>query len=111
MIPSKTLLLVFLACLCVSCQSQKPFGTDELVLNQRISLREVKGRIDHMDADVKKQVVFMSALGNNSLEIVDIKNGKHLYSIRNLNEPQGVVFIPQTNEIMVANGGNGSCQF
>jgi hypothetical protein len=98
-------------CLFDSCHSQKPFGADELILKERISLPGVKGRIDHMDADVEKQLVFVSALGNNSLEIVDIKNGKHLYSIQKLSEPQGVIFIPLTNEIMVASGGNGSCQF
>jgi len=109
---SGTSLPVLLACcLCVSCHSQKPFGTDEFVLKDKIFLPGVKGRIDHMDADAKRQVVFMSALGNNSLEIVDIKNGKHLYSIKKLSEPQGVIFIPPTDEIMVANGGNGSCQF
>ena len=111
MIKSKIFLVMSLACLCVSCNSQKSFGTDELLLKQKISLPDVKGRIDHMDADIKKQVVFMSALGNNSLEIVDIKNGKHLFSIKNLSEPQGVIFVPQTNEIMVANGGDGSCLF
>jgi len=111
MIKSKTFLVISLACHCVSCNSQKPFGTDELLLKQKISLPDVKGRIDHMDADVKKEVVFISALGNNSLEIVDIKNGKHLFSIKKLSEPQGVIFIPQTNEIMIANGGDGSCQF
>lgn len=104
-------LLLSACCVCNSCHSQKSFGTEELTLRQRIPLTDVKGRIDHMDADVKKQVVFMSALGNNSLEIVDIRNGKHLQSIKNLSEPQGVVFIPQTNEIMVANGGDGRCQF
>jgi len=111
MIKSKTFLVISLACHCVSCNSQKPFGTDELLLKQKIPLPGVKGRIDHMDADVKKEVVFISALGNNSLEIVDIKNGKHLFSIKKLSEPQGVIFIPQTNEIMIANGGDGSCQF
>ncbi|HEV8504222.1 MAG TPA: YncE family protein [Chitinophagaceae bacterium] len=104
-------LLLLACCLCNSCHSQKTFGTDELTLRQTIPLANVKGRIDHMDADIKKQVVFMSALGNNSLEIVDIKNGKHLHSIKKLSEPQGVIFIPQTNEIMVANGGDGRCQF
>lgn len=53
----------------------------------------------------------MAALGNNSLEVIDIKNGKLLHSIKDLDEPQGVVYIPQTNEVMVANGGNGSCLF
>jgi hypothetical protein len=94
-----------------SCHSQRPFGEDQLILKQKIVLPNVNGRIDHMDADTKKQVVFMSALGNNSVEIVDIKNGKHLFSIKKLSEPQGVIFVPQTNEIMVANGGDGSCRF
>src|ERR1043166_9983690 len=99
MITSGTFLLVLSAsCFWVSCQSQKTFGADELVIKQTILLPGVKGRIDHMDADVKKQVVFMSALGNNSLEIADIKNGKHLYSVKKLSEPQGVIFIPETNE-------------
>jgi len=104
--------LILLTCfLGVSCHSQKPFGEDQLILKQKIVLPNVEGRIDHMDADTKKQVVFVSALGNNSVEIVDIKNGKHLFSIKKLSEPQGIIFIPQTNEIMVANGGNGRCQF
>ena len=112
MIKSWTFFLFLCACcVCNSCHSQKSFGADELTLRQTIPLADVKGRIDHMDADVKKQVVFMSALGNNSLEIVDIKNGKQVHSIKGLSEPQGVIFIPQTNEIMVANGGNGGCQF
>jgi DNA-binding beta-propeller fold protein YncE len=109
--PETLLVSILACCLCLSCQSQKPFGIDELDFKQRISLPGVRGRIDHMDVDIKKQVVFMSALGNNSLEVVDVKNGKHLFSIKELSEPQGVIFIPQTKEIMVANGGDGSCQF
>ncbi|HEX5111432.1 MAG TPA: hypothetical protein VFV79_01185, partial [Saprospiraceae bacterium] len=111
MITPPTFLVVFACGLCISCQSQKSFGTDELILEKRISLPGVKGRIDHMDADANKQVVFISALGNNSLEIVGIKKATHLSSIKKLSEPQGVIFIPLTNEIMIANGGDGSCQF
>ena len=104
--------LVLLTCFFgVSCHSQKQFGEDQLILKQKIVLPDVEGRIDHMDADTKKQVVFISALGNNSAEIVDLKDGKHLFSIKKLSEPQGVIFIPQTNEIVVANGGDGRCQF
>src|SRR5213592_1316407 len=91
-------LLLFTWFFGASCHSQKPFGEQELILKQTIVLPNVNGRIDHMDADVKGQVVFMSALGNNSVEIVDLKNEKHLFSIKKLSEPQGVIFIPQTNE-------------
>lgn len=94
-----------------ACKGQKPFGTEQLTLQQTISLPDIKGRIDHLDVNLKKGIVYIAALGNNSLEIVDVKNGKLLYSIKGLDEPQGVVYIPQTNEIMVANGGDGKCKF
>jgi DNA-binding beta-propeller fold protein YncE len=109
---SKILFSLLPICIFLSaCQGQKPFGAEQLTLKQSILLPGVKGRIDHMDVNLKEQVVYMSALGNNSLEIVDIKNGKLLHSIKGLDEPQGVGFVSQTNEIMVANGGNGDCKF
>src|SRR5206468_2666060 len=76
-----------------------------------ILLPEVKGRIDHMDINLQSQVLYMAAFGNNSLEVIDLRNQKPLHSISGLNEPQGVAYIRQTNEIMVANGGNGACKF
>src|SRR5215212_4470113 len=111
----KTLkILLSLLAVCVffiACNGQEQFGSGQLILKQNIPLPGVKGRIDHLDVNPKDQVVYMAALGNNSLEVVDIKNGKLLHSIKGLDEPQGVVFIPQTREVMVANGGDGSCKF
>jgi WD40 repeat protein len=71
----------------------------------------IKGRIDHLDINLKEKIVYIAALGNNSLEIVDITKGKILHSITGLNEPQGVAYISQEQEIFVANGGNGDCYF
>jgi outer membrane protein assembly factor BamB len=105
------LLFFFLYTSMLSCNGQKSFGSNELTLQKSISMPDVKGRIDHLDADLKDQVVYMAALGNNSLEVVDLKNGKLLHSIKGLDEPQGVAFVPQTKEIIVANGGNGQCKF
>lgn len=72
---------------------------------------DVKGRIDHMDIDVQDQVVFVAALGNNTVEVVDLKNGKVLYTISGLSEPQGLAYIPKHHELFVANGGTGECIF
>lgn len=94
-----------------SCEGQKTFGEKYLQLSKTIALPNVKGRIDHLDVNIKDQVVYIAALGNNSLEIVDLKNGKIVNSIQGLDEPQGVGYIPQTNEIFVANGGRGDCYF
>ena len=76
-----------------------------------ISLPGVKGRIDHLDINVKKQIVYIAALESNALEVVDIHDGKVLAKISGLDEPQGVCYIPKSMEIFVANGGNGDGYF
>lgn len=77
---------------------------------QTMQLPNVSGRIDHMDIDVNGQRLFVAELENNSLDVLDLKEGKRIKSISGLNEPQGVAFIPDDNQIIVANGGDGTVQ-
>jgi hypothetical protein len=83
--------------------------TPPLRLIQSIPLSGVEGRIDHMAIDLKGQRLFVVALGNNTLEVLDLRAGKHINRIGGLKEPQGVVYIPEFDKIFVANGGDGSC--
>jgi hypothetical protein len=104
--------ILFIVCLSLEgCKGQKAFGIGQLILKHTIALPNVKGRIDHLDFDPGQGVIYTAALGNNSLEVASIKEGKHLFSVKGLNEPQGVVFIPETNEVMVASGGDGIVNF
>jgi hypothetical protein len=48
--------------------------TSPLVLTGSIPLPNVQGRIDHMSIDPKGRL-FVSALGNNSEEVVDLSAG------------------------------------
>ena len=105
------LFLILCGCLYSGCKAQKTYGDDNLVLERSIPLPGVSGRIDHMDVNLKDGIVYIAALGNNSLEIVDINKGRVLHSIKSLYEPQGVAYIQQQEEIFVANGGNGDCYF
>lgn len=107
----KKICTIFFFFTCISCNSQPPFGADHLLPEKTIALPGVKGRIDHMAVNLKDQIIYMAALGNNSLEIINLANGVIIHSIRNLNEPQGVAYIPQHNEIFIANGGDGVCSF
>jgi len=105
------LLLLFVAAGCFnSCLGQEN-GKQLLSLQKEIILANVKGRIDHIDVNVKDQIAYIAALGNNTLEIVDLKSGKVTGSITGLDEPQGVAYIPKHQEILVANGGTGECCF
>jgi len=55
-----------------------------LRLEKTIDLPDVQGRIDHLSIDVPGERLFISALGNNSLEIIDLKVGKRAQTIRQL---------------------------
>src|SRR6266446_3057408 len=66
-----------------------------LQLIQRIPVPGVNGRIDHFTAYPKRRLLIFAALGNNSLEIVNTFEGKVVQSIKGLDEPQGVVYVPE----------------
>src|SRR5664279_4133177 len=103
-------LTIYLLILTV-CKGQSTFGENYLQLKKIISLPGVKGRIDHLDINLKDQIVYIAALGSNVVEVVDLNSGKVIKSIRGLDEPQGIAYIPQSHEIFIANGGNGDCYF
>src|SRR6185436_12363747 len=77
---------------------------------QTIPLRNVEGRIDHMAVDLKGERLFIAALGNNTVEIVDLRAGKHIGTITGLHGPQGVAFVPEFNKIFIANAQSGACE-
>ena len=91
------------------CHAQPSTQSKTLTLIGTIALPDVSGRIDHLAFDPISQHIFVAALGNNSVEVVDLKNNKSIHSIQNFSEPQGIVFIRESNTVFVANGGNGVC--
>src|SRR5262245_24263038 len=100
--------IVLLALIILTSRAYAQEGTT-LRLVQTIPLPHVEGRIDHMAVDLQGQRLFVAALGNNTLEILDLKAGTRLHTITGLHEPQGVVFVPESNIIVVTNGQTGAC--
>jgi len=78
-----------------------------LSLESAIELPSVEGRIDHLAYDLVRRRLFVAALGNGSLEVVDLDTKKRLKSVGGLSEPQGVVFLPEADLVAVACGGSG----
>jgi hypothetical protein len=79
-------------------QSQEPIP---LTISSRIELAGVEGRIDHFTVDVTRKRLFMAALGNETIEVLDVQSGKRLRTIRNLAEPQGLYYESSTNRLFV----------
>jgi DNA-binding beta-propeller fold protein YncE len=81
-----------------------------LKLKQTIPLPGVEGRIDHFALDASGERLFVCALGNNTVEVLDLRKGVRVHSITGLGAPQGIVYIPELDRLFVANDKGGLCE-
>jgi len=79
-----------------------------LTLESNISLGDVRGRIDHVAFDLPRQRLFVAELGNDSVGVVDVREGKTIKTLTHLAEPQGIGYVPSTDTVYVANARDGS---
>jgi DNA-binding beta-propeller fold protein YncE len=86
-------------------------GQTPLALVGTIDLPGVEGRIDHLALDVAAQRLYIAALGNNTVEVLDLKNGSHIKSLPGFREPQGIAMLPDAKLVAVANGQGEGVQF
>lgn len=85
----------------VSAQNSSPSAAlRPLVLTGAIPLPNVQGRIDHFGFGPNR--IFVSALGNNTEEVIDLGAQRVVHSIAGVATPQGVVYSPETNKLFVA---------
>jgi outer membrane protein assembly factor BamB len=75
-----------------------------LTLVRSIELPHVEGRIDHLAYDAATQRLYVAALGNNTVEVVDAATGTHLCSLPGFRQPQGIAIAADARAVAVANG-------
>jgi DNA-binding beta-propeller fold protein YncE len=78
-----------------------------LRLVQTISMPNVKGRLDHMDVDVKGKRLFVAGLENGTLDVLDLEASKWMRSIPGFKKPQGALYVPELDKLFVASGDDG----
>jgi len=93
-----------------ACESSQPIApasaqlaaesTPPMVLTASVPLEGVKGRFDHFAS--AKGRVFVSGLGNNTVEVIDLFQGRRIHEITGVSNPQGVAFSPEANKLFVA---------
>ena len=102
--PLRNSLLIIAAALgCAVSLAQTP----ALKLEREIPLPGVEGRIDHLSVDLEGQRVFVAALGNGTVEVIDLRQGRRAGEIKGLKEPQGLLYLPSNHSLYVATGGDG----
>ena len=80
-------------------------GGPPLELAATIPMPGVEGRIDHLALDAAGRRIFVAALGNGTVEVLDLARGRDEKSLPGFGEPQGLVVVPASNRLYVAEGG------
>jgi YVTN family beta-propeller protein len=99
------LLLAVAATLAVAAAAR---ADDPLVLETKIALPDVDGRIDHMALDLEHRRLFVAELGNDSVGVIDLARRAVIRTLTHMKEPQGVGYVPQTQTLFVASGLDGA---
>ena len=79
-----------------------------LVLENKIPLGDIRGRLDHMAVDLGRQRLFVAELENNSVAVVDFHTREIAHVITDVRRPQGLAYVPSADTLFVANGSDGS---
>jgi DNA-binding beta-propeller fold protein YncE len=96
------LLVASCGCIIAAHAEKKTFK-----LERTIPLPGVEGRIDHFALDPSGERLFVCALGNNTVEVLDLRKAERIHSITGLGAPQGIVYIPELDRLFVANDKAG----
>jgi DNA-binding beta-propeller fold protein YncE len=105
--PKIWLIAASLLIACSGIAFSQEAGKQPLRLVQTIPLPNVKGRLDHMDVDVKGKHLFVAGLENGTFEVVELQAGKWVRSIPGFKKPQGALFVPELNKLFLASGDDG----
>jgi DNA-binding beta-propeller fold protein YncE len=95
---------------CIGVADVTAQNASPLQLKQTIQLPGVEGRIDHFAFDAAGQRLFVCTLGNDTVEVLDVRKGERIHSITGLGAPQGIAYLPGLNRIFVANDKGGICK-
>src|SRR5258707_9437705 len=70
------------------------------------------GDFDHFAVDLRHNRLYVAAEVYASIEVFDLKTGKHLLSALGVvKSPRKIVFLEDQNQLLVADAGNASCEF
>jgi DNA-binding beta-propeller fold protein YncE len=68
------------------------------------------GDFDHFAVDLKRDRLFVSAEKQQTIEVFNLKTGEHVQTGSGVvKTPHTLAFVPDKNELFVADGGDGSC--
>jgi len=75
---------------------------------KQVMLPRLEGPVSHLAVDIKNQRIFLAATSNNTIEVYDAQRLAHLSTITGLAQPMDIAVLPESGNLLVSNGADGS---
>jgi DNA-binding beta-propeller fold protein YncE len=82
-------------------------GAEPLKPAGRTELPEYSGDFDHFAVDLRGNRLFLAGEDGGTLEVLDLKSGERLKTMKGFDAPHAIHFIPSTNRLIVTDSGDG----
>jgi DNA-binding beta-propeller fold protein YncE len=83
-----------------------------LKLAHTILLPDVKsGDFDHFAIDLPGHRLFLTAEENKTIEVFDLRTNQRTASVKGVDTPHSMIFLPDANQLAVVDGGDGTLKF
>jgi len=66
------------------------------------------GDFDHFGLDRKGNRLFLAAEEHKTVEVFDLRTGKRIHSIEGFGQPLMMVYLPESNQLVVTDGGDSA---
>ncbi len=81
-----------------------------LKLLRAVPLPGFSGDFDHFAVDEKGGRLFLAGEDHKTVEVFDLKTGRRLKSISGFGTPHSIIYLPESDRILVADGDKGALQ-
>src|SRR6202049_1426257 len=98
---------ILLALLSVVAARVDAQGNAPLKLLHITPLPNFKGDLDHSAVDLKGNRLFVTAEVHQTVEVFNLNTGERIHSITGFGTPHEILFRPDSNTLIVADGGVG----
>ena len=101
---SLSILLALFVVFTLKAQAQK---TQTLKLISTTLVPGYEGDIEFFAADLKRNHLFLGLEGMGRVDVFDLRTGKHLHNITGFGAPHILLFLPDSDKLLVADAKNG----
>ena len=98
-------MMVALCALAVKAQEKLP-----LKLIATTPMPGFTGDFDHFGLDLKGNRLFLAAEEHKTVEVFDLRTGGRIHSIQGFGQPLMMVYLPESNHLVVTDGGDSAVQ-